>query len=238
MRSSSAARAALPRARSTWARLIRTICAAGLLAPCEASREPSSSVSARAAPSRSPARQRSAATSAGPADAALAASRQAAASERPRKGGALLGGAEVDDLDAAVALPAFLGVIGRHRVVLAVADGAEAAARHALGEQIVLHRDGALGREVLVVFGRADSVGVPLDREAEGLQLAGCQGGAHLVEQLARLGLELRGVELEEDRQPDGGRRGGFDARSAWHRERLGDFGDLDLAGIGGQGLW
>src|SRR5439155_11588296 len=68
------------------------------------------------------------------------------------------------DLDAAVLLPAFLGIVARHRLVLAASERLDASIDAALVE-VAARRTGAALRQILVVPGRADRVGVAHDHE-------------------------------------------------------------------------
>src|SRR5262249_61132887 len=107
---------------------------------------------------------------------------RARAARLPR--GLLLG--RINDLDAAVLLPAVLAVVLADRTLFAVADGVELAGRGAGGAERAADRVAAALAEAEVVLARAALVGVAFERHARARELVQILGVA------GDLRLELR----------------------------------------------
>src|SRR5712692_6194210 len=82
-------------------------------------------------------------------------------------GGVANGGAVDDELDPAVALAAFGGVIGGDGLRLAEAAGGDGGGRDALLGEKIADGVGAAFRELLIEIVAADAVGVTLDLESQ-----------------------------------------------------------------------
>src|SRR5580658_8740297 len=74
----------------------------------------------------------------------------------------------VDEVPAAVLLPARFVALGTERLLFSVADGLDAAGAHSISDQCVLHRSGALVAQSQVIFRGSTFVAVPFHREVNG----------------------------------------------------------------------
>ena len=78
----------------------------------------------------------------------------------------------IDEVTAAILLPAAFVLFHAERLFLAVADGLDAAGADSSGGQGTLHCAGTLVAQSQVVFGRAAAVAVSLNREVDAGVLA------------------------------------------------------------------